>query len=157
MSNIVNFGFGSGGDATLIPVLGFLASGAVVATQPHGVIVRRGKIRLWPEWEQEQAALAEEVRLTGQMEQARAERDSLVAELKQAKALAELAGERDRLARAILDIQARARAELRRLQRERMATRHRRVEFAARLKSVRDEQEMEDIHAIAFFIGELYE
>lgn len=155
MSNIVNFGFGS--DATLIPTLGFGAAGAPAALEPHGRIVRHGKLILWPEWKEEQAALAEEVRITGEMELARIERDRLVGELKQAKSITQHVIERDRLARAILDIQARARAELRRMQRNRMIARHRRLEFTARLKQVRDEQDAEDIQAIAFFIGELYE
>ncbi len=131
--------------------------GSGVAEELRGRIVRRGKLVLWPEWKEEQAAIAEEIRLTGEMSLAREERDRLVSELQSAKSISVLAQERDRITREILDVRGKARAELRRLQRERLAARHRRMEFTARLKQVRDEQEQEDIQAIAFFIGELYD
>ena len=154
-SPVLTFGFGSFGSINLLPTLGF--GGAPVATQPHGVIVRRGKFFLWPEWEQEQAAILEEARITGQMEQARAQRDLIVAQLREAKTRSSLVIERDRVARQILDIQQRAKAEIRRMERERSAARHRRMEFTQRLKKIRADQEKEDILTISFIVGDLYD
>ncbi|MCI0421403.1 MAG: hypothetical protein L0312_19630 [Acidobacteria bacterium] len=106
---------------------------------------------------EQQESIAEEARLTAQMARERAQRDSLVAELRKQKELSSLAVERDRIARHILDIQQRARATLRRLERERNALRHKRKQLAIRLDQVRREQELEDMRAIAFAIGELYD
>lgn len=154
-STIITTGFGTFGDVNLIPTLGF--GGAVAAAEPRGVIVRRGKTILWPEWQQEQEALAEEARITREMEIARGQRDRLVAQLRITKETTSLVAERDRITRLILDTRQRWKAEIRRLERERAATRHKRIQFSARLKEIREEQEAEDLKAIAFIIGEFYE
>lgn len=49
-SPVITTGFGTFGSVNLIPTLGF---GGGVAPQPHGVILRRGKTKLWPNWKEE--------------------------------------------------------------------------------------------------------
>lgn len=153
-STVLTQGFGTFGSVNLLPTLGF---GGTPVEELTGRIVRRGRFFLWPEWEEEKKAILEETRITAEMEAARAQRDSLVAELTAVKRVTETLEARDTIARQMLDVRQRAKAELRRMERERNVIRHRRLEITRRLKKIRADQEEADILMIAFIAGELYD
>lgn len=150
-SPVITTGFGTFGSVNLIPTLGF--GGVVVATQPHGVIVRRGKTKLWPGWKEQ---LEEEARL----EKAR---EDLLAVQKQISVLIE---ERSLLTKALRDTRpdlnklalaaeaTKVKKQLAALRRRVQSHEKALVRSQLRIKQI---QEEEDMRVISFIIGELYD
>lgn len=150
-SPVITTGFGTFGSINLIPTLGF-GGGAVVAPDPHGVIVRRGKTKLWPGWREK---LEEEYR-------AEQERQEL---LKIQQQISVLISERDFLAKEVFKAPDLRRialaAEAVKVKKQLSALRQRtRMHEKALLRSerrIRDIQEEEDLQVISTLIGELYD
>lgn len=126
-----------------------------VTTEPHGVIVRRGKTILWPDWVEEQKELQ---RVEDEIRVLEKERDDLLSSLRHAKSQANLYEKRIALAHETVKTQATYRALLARLSAERKQIQ----ETVARQKRMRDEiirirEDEEDVGVIALIIGDFYD
>jgi chromosome segregation ATPase len=154
MSTVITTGFGAFGSVNLLPTLGF---GGVVTTQPHGVIVRRGKTFLWPDWKAEQEEL---LRIDGEIAAAKDESAELLASLRQARR--DILGHEEKIRLAEDNIAARAyyADQLKKLNAYRREVKQglaRKARMREEFLKVRAEQEDEDLRVISFIIGEWYE
>jgi chromosome segregation ATPase len=153
-SPVITTGFGTFGTINLLPTLGFNSE---TAEEVHGVIVRRGKVILWPEWEQEKKDLA---RVESEIAELRAERDQLLNELRKSRSDVSAQSQRLRIAKDIEREQAYYRSALAKLARERKEASEavaRKARMREEFLKIRAEQEDEDMQAIRFMIENLYD
>lgn len=151
---VATLGFGS---ANQIAVIGFLGTGAPVADEPSGVIVRRGKTFLWPDWKEEQKEL---IRIDGEIAAARDESKQLLAELREARRMVLGHQEKIELAEEAVSMRAYYADQLKKLngyRREVKQSLARKARMREEFLKIRAEQEDEDIRVISFIIGEWYE
>lgn len=127
----------------------------VVTGVPHGVVVRRGKIILWPDWAEEQRELD---RVEKEIKSLEKERDVLLAELQNARSQTSLYEDRLKLAKEIAKEKRTYQVLLSNLSVERKEAKAALVRLdrmREEVVKIVDEEDNEDLQMISFILGEL--
>ena len=123
-------------------------------TEPHGVIVRRRKTKIWPTYKrgqpERQQEQIDETELA--LQQALAERDALIAELKSLNQQTTLSLRRMEAVQKLRDGRTQLNAQIKRL----AAKQKQQQVILKELKKIRAKQEEEDMKVIDFVIKEFY-